>query len=154
MLGILLCSIGILLLVCFIFVSTYLLPGMMTVAVFSRYGRQIHDTHQADSLMSSTSRYKIVETVDFSYLYPCSCSSISVAFIHMIHVQHINLSDPVSACCIERLIDPLNPSSNGYLVFIEDKSCGIGNMYRALASAFLLALVTNRTFYGIGLNSI
>lgn len=60
-----------------------------------------------------------------------------------------NYSDPAFADCIERFLDPRNPSNQGSLVFIEDKTCGIGNMHRALASAFLVSLVTNRTFYGI-----
>ena len=34
------------------------------------------------------------------------------------------------------------------IVFRENMDFGIGNMYRSMASVFMLAIVTNRTFYG------
>lgn len=36
------------------------------------------------------------------------------------------------------------------LVFKENGDYGIGNLYRSMASVFMLAIVTNRTFYGNG----
>lgn len=36
------------------------------------------------------------------------------------------------------------------IVFKENGDYGIGNLYRSMASVFMLAIVTNRTFYGNG----
>ena len=86
MLDILLYSIGILLRVCFVFVSSYLLPGMVTETAFARYTRQADLPHSTNLLKSKSLGYRIVETVDFSSLYPCNCSSLKVTFSSLIHI--------------------------------------------------------------------
>ena len=42
-----------------------------------------------------------------------------------------------------------NPKTYGFIVFKENEAFGIGNVYRSFASVFLLAIVTNRTLFGI-----
>lgn len=46
-----------------------------------------------------------------------------------------------------------NPSTHGFIVFKENEAFGIGNVYRSFASVLLLAIVTNRTLFGILVNS-
>ena len=45
-------------------------------------------------------------------------------------------------------LDPRTKATFKAIVFKENWEYGIGNMYRSMASVLMLAIVTNRTFYG------
>lgn len=85
---------------------------------------------------------KLTISVDDSLSDDCSISSHSDA----------SLSSSVYSKEEQYILSALsrsNPKTYGFIVFKENEAFGIGNVYRSFASVFLLAIVTNRTLFGI-----